>query len=59
LALRVYGAWQSWTRGVSSLGGRQLEALTAAFDRPYLRMGQGVVSFLCLAALLAAMFAAR
>lgn len=59
LALRVYGAWQSWTRRMSTFAGRKLTDLAGAFDRPYLRSGSGFVPFVCLAALLATMFVAR
>ncbi|MGQ0533153.1 MAG: proton-conducting transporter transmembrane domain-containing protein [Caulobacteraceae bacterium] len=59
LALRLYGAWQGWTRRMSEAAVRQLEAWAGACDRPYVRAGSGWVSFLCLGALLAAMFIAR
>lgn len=52
LALRVYGAWQSWTRRVSGSAGRSLEALARACDRPYEQAGTAAATFFCLGALL-------
>lgn len=59
LALRVYGAWQSWTRRVSGASGRGLEALAAACDRPYAPSSTAAVTFFCLGAVLLVMFLVR
>jgi multicomponent Na+:H+ antiporter subunit D len=59
LALRLYGAWQDWTRVASDRLGRALAERASRFDRPYARAGSGFILFLCLAALLGAMFIAR
>jgi multicomponent Na+:H+ antiporter subunit D len=59
LGLRVYGSWQQWTRAFGVATMRQLAALAGLCDRPYVRLGSGLVSFLCLGILLAAMFIAQ
>ncbi|MGD9982176.1 MAG: proton-conducting transporter membrane subunit [Hyphomonadaceae bacterium] len=59
LALRVYGAWQEWTRDAGAAAMRALAGLANACDRPYARLGSGLISFLSLAALLTVMFLAQ
>lgn len=59
LALRVYGAWQSWTRRTSSAAGHSLAALASACDRPYVRGAGSAATFFCLGALLLVMFLVR
>lgn len=59
LALRVYGAWQSWTRRVSGAAGRGLQVLAAACDRPYAPAGTAAVTLFCLGAVLWVMFLVR
>ncbi|MBX3430735.1 MAG: hypothetical protein KF779_14220 [Hyphomonadaceae bacterium] len=59
LALRIYGAWQSWTRRMSALVARSIEALARACDRPYGQAGTAAATFLCLGALLLIMFLVR
>jgi formate hydrogenlyase subunit 3/multisubunit Na+/H+ antiporter MnhD subunit len=59
LAMRIYGAWQDWTRRISLQTGRALTNWASAFDRPYRRIGSGLVSFVCLGMLLALMFLAK
>jgi multicomponent Na+:H+ antiporter subunit D len=59
LALRVYGAWQSWTRRVSGAAGHSLAALARACDRPYAQAGTAAATFFCLAAMLLVMFLVR
>lgn len=59
LALRIYGAWQSWTRDASRSAGRGLEALAAACDRPYAPSSTAAVTFFCLGAVLLVMFLVR
>lgn len=59
LALRVYGAWQSWTRNASRSAGRGLQALAAACDQPYAPASTAAVTFFCLGAVLLMMFLVR
>lgn len=59
LALRVYGAWQNWTRRVSAASGHSLAALARACDRPYAQAGTAAATFFCLAAMLLLMFLVR
>lgn len=59
LALRIYGAWQSWTRRTSQAAARGLEALAVACDRPYAPSSGAAVTFFCLGAVLLAMFLVR
>lgn len=59
LALRVYGAWQSWTRRTSGAAGRGLAALAAACDRPYARSGTAAFTLLTVGAVLLVMFLVR
>lgn len=59
LALRVYGAWQSWTRRTTNAAGHGLAALAAACDRPYAPSNAAAVTFLCLGAVLLVMFLVR
>jgi formate hydrogenlyase subunit 3/multisubunit Na+/H+ antiporter MnhD subunit len=56
LALRVYGAWQSWTRTSSDRFVRGLGALASACDRPYVRGNAGAAFLACVAAALLIMF---
>lgn len=59
LALRVYGAWQSWTRRTTNAAGHGLAALAAACDRPYAPSSAAAVTLLCLGAVLLVMFLVR
>jgi len=59
LALRVYGAWQSWTRRTSQAAGRGLAALAAACDRPYAPSSTAALTFLCVGGVLLVMFLVR
>ncbi len=60
LALRLYGAWQGWTRAISAAGVRRLATLAAACDRPYApRRLAGAVSFFGLGLMLLLMFMAH
>ncbi|ANP44909.1 proton-conducting transporter membrane subunit [Candidatus Viadribacter manganicus] len=58
LALRVYGAWQDWTRRASHAAGRSLEALANACDRPYAG-SSAAVTFACIGAVVLAMLFVR
>lgn len=59
LALRVYGAWQSWTRRTTNAAGHGLAALAAACDRPYAPSNAAAVTFFCLGAVLLVMYLVR
>lgn len=60
LALRVYGAWQGWTRNFSAVTVRRLVALAAACDRPYAaRRIASAVSFFGVGLMLLLMFTVR
>lgn len=59
LGLRVYGAWQSWTRRTSRSAGNSLAALANACDRPYGSSGTAAVTFFCVGAVLLVMFLVR
>lgn len=59
LALRIYGAWQSWTRKSSGAAGRGLAALAAACDRPYAPNGSAAFTFVTVVAVLLVMFLVR
>lgn len=59
LGLRMYGAWQSWTRRTSRSAGKSLAALANACDRPYESSGTAAVTFVCLGAVLLVMFLVR
>lgn len=59
LALRIYGAWQSWTRRTSEAAGRGLASLAAACDRPYAPSGTAAFTFLTVGAVLLVMFLVR
>lgn len=59
LAMRVYGAWRSWTRRVSNAAGQGLQTLAAACDRPYAGSSTAAVTFLCVGAVLLVMFLVR
>ena len=56
LALRIYGAWQSWTRRTSRAAGEGLAALAAACDRPYSPAGSAAFTFVTLGVVLLVMF---
>lgn len=58
LALRVYGAWQSWTRRASHAAGRSLEAMANACDRPYAG-SSAAVTFFCIGAVVLTMLLVR
>ncbi|MBL8545608.1 MAG: hypothetical protein JNL81_04045 [Hyphomonadaceae bacterium] len=59
LGLRMYGAWQSWTRRSSQSAAKSLETLANACDRPYGSSGTAAVTFVCLGAVLLVMFLVR
>ncbi len=59
LALRVYGAWQDWTRGMSDRFVLSLGKMASACDRPYVRGSAGAVLFACLGAMLLLMLVVR
>jgi multicomponent Na+:H+ antiporter subunit D len=56
LALRVYGAWQNWTRRASLAAGRGLASLAAACDRPYVPSATAALTFFCVTSVLLVMF---
>jgi multicomponent Na+:H+ antiporter subunit D len=56
LALRVYGAWQGWTRRSSERFVRRLGVLAGACDRPYVRGNAGAAFLACVAAALVLLF---
>lgn len=58
LAMRVYGAWQSWTRRVSHAAARSLEAMANACDRPYAG-SNAAVTFFCIGAVVLTMLFVR
>lgn len=59
LALRLYGAWQSWTRRLSAAGVRQLGVWAAASDRPYASAAAGAVTFIGVSVMLLLVFLVR
>lgn len=60
LALRLYGAWQDWTRQLSVGAARWIAALAASWDRPYAaRRIAGAAGFFGMAFLLILMFIVR
>lgn len=50
LALRAYGAWQSWSDAASRAVLRRLGQLARACDRPYADTSQAAVTLICAAA---------
>jgi formate hydrogenlyase subunit 3/multisubunit Na+/H+ antiporter MnhD subunit len=59
LTLRLYGAWQAWTRRLSAAAVRQVGRWAAASDRPYASVAAGAVTFIGLSVMLLLVFLVR